>query len=220
MNLPRPPTAISPVPRAECVWLPLCLDISGLAAANTLRLAGLDCIVLEGRHRAGGRVFSATIGKSFSNCAHTQPDCGCVSVELGAQWVHNLTDANPIYTLANARRPRFTQTSCDDEPADDVKLFDASLGRWLTDEERDVAFNEWLKLKEHVGDSDVVGPDDYETDSLGYHFRHHVLDGFAPGTDSAMLHRVVAWCLERVGIAGALAVDQLSFGVCFTCLNL
>lgn len=46
---------------------------AGLAAARRLREAGVECCVLEGRERIGGRTFSQTVGG--------------VTVDLGAAWL-------------------------------------------------------------------------------------------------------------------------------------
>ena len=47
---------------------------AGLGAANALRHAGVDCVVLEARDRIGGR-------------AHTER-VGGVPVDLGCSWIH------------------------------------------------------------------------------------------------------------------------------------
>lgn len=59
--------------------------VAGLAAARTLRDAGRDVIVLEGRDRIGGRIW-------------TDHALG-VPVDLGATWIHGIR-GNPITALA------------------------------------------------------------------------------------------------------------------------
>lgn len=61
--------------------------MAGAAAANHLRSAGLDVLVLEARSRIGGRI-------------HTFRDWG-INLELGANWIH-LADhpENPLAALA------------------------------------------------------------------------------------------------------------------------
>lgn len=60
---------------------------AGLTAANALRSAGVECIVLEARKRIGGRVDSVAIGGT--------------KVDLGAAWIHH-PDGNPLSRVAEA----------------------------------------------------------------------------------------------------------------------
>lgn len=60
---------------------------AGLTAANALRTAGVDCVVLEGRGRMGGRIDTVTIGGA--------------SVDLGAAWIHH-PEGNPLTRIAEA----------------------------------------------------------------------------------------------------------------------
>ena len=53
--------------------------ISGLVAARALRLAGVDVVVVEARHRIGGRTHTV--------------DVAGTPVDLGAAWVHDGVDA-------------------------------------------------------------------------------------------------------------------------------
>jgi polyamine oxidase len=59
---------------------------AGLAAAAELRSAGLTPVVVEARDRTGGRV-------------HTDTSLG-VPVDLGAAWVHDAREGNPVLPLA------------------------------------------------------------------------------------------------------------------------
>jgi len=59
--------------------------ISGIAAASELHSKGFDVLVLEGRSRIGGRIYTDTsLG---------------APVDLGASWIHGKV-GNPIYELA------------------------------------------------------------------------------------------------------------------------
>jgi len=49
--------------------------IAGLAAASTLRQAGIDAVVLEARDRVGGRLHTV--------------DLAGTPVELGGSWIHH-----------------------------------------------------------------------------------------------------------------------------------
>eukprot|EP00094_Tigriopus_californicus_P012667 TCALIF_12245-PA protein Name:"Similar to PAO Polyamine oxidase (Zea mays)" AED:0.06 eAED:0.06 QI:102/0.75/0.8/1/1/1/5/955/188 len=62
--------------------------VSGISAAAHLHQGGLTNItVLEGTKRWGGRVRTETFGQSL--------------IEVGANWIHGGSYANPIFNLAN-----------------------------------------------------------------------------------------------------------------------
>lgn len=62
--------------------------IAGLAAARQLRLQGWEVVVLEGRDRVGGRLWSLR-----------PPGLEGMALDLGASWIHGVKD-NPIAALA------------------------------------------------------------------------------------------------------------------------
>ena len=70
--------------------------LSGLAAAQALRQAGVQPLVIEARDRPGGRVWTSRLW----------PD---LPVDLGATWVHGAT-ANPLTTLADQVGARRVET--------------------------------------------------------------------------------------------------------------
>jgi hypothetical protein len=97
---------------------------AGIGAARTLYDAGFDPIILEARDRIGGRVCS---GQMFPNLEirDTNNRETFVTVQLGANWIHGLNESvNPMYRIAVRNGMRLHQTSSDDEPEDDVLLFD------------------------------------------------------------------------------------------------
>lgn len=59
--------------------------MAGIAAANALSTAGVDCVVLEARDRIGGRVHSVPVGGAM--------------VDLGAAWIHHPV-GNPLTRIA------------------------------------------------------------------------------------------------------------------------
>lgn len=81
---PRVPRLGTPVERV----LVLGAGVSGLTAAHSLRRAGIDVLVLEGRDRIGGRTFTDSVGKA--------------RVDLGAAWVHGVVH-NPIARILEDR---------------------------------------------------------------------------------------------------------------------
>jgi monoamine oxidase len=91
--------------------------VSGLAAARHLRDAGYSVIVLEGRNRVGGRVWTDhSIGHP---------------VDLGAGWIEG-TDGNPLTHLARRAGVRTAVTHFDNESTygpDGAALSPAQVGR-------------------------------------------------------------------------------------------
>ena len=61
--------------------------MAGLTAANALNNAGIANIVIEGRDRIGGRLYTK--------------DVGGIPIDLGASWIHN-PDGNPMTAFADA----------------------------------------------------------------------------------------------------------------------
>lgn len=60
---------------------------AGLAAADELKIRGFDNVVLlEARHRVGGRIWTSSIGDG-------------IPVELGATWIHGI-GGNPVHEMA------------------------------------------------------------------------------------------------------------------------
>lgn len=80
--------------------------LSGLAAAKELEGHGFKVIVLEARSEIGGRLRSGPlhpIGQvtGATTASVPQNTTSSVSVDLGASWVHGITD-NPITAIASA----------------------------------------------------------------------------------------------------------------------
>lgn len=103
--------------------------MAGLAAARELAARGNDVVVLESRHRVGGRVA-------------TDRSLG-VPVDLGATWIEGARD-NPIARLARAVGAR-TVVDEDDDPF----AYDHD-GRRLSGRERREIAEEFAALREDV----------------------------------------------------------------------
>ena len=71
--------------------------ISGLVAARTLHDRGYDVVVVEGRDRIGGRIWTDTTWND-------------VPIDLGASWIHGVR-GNPLSTLSSQARVRQVATS-------------------------------------------------------------------------------------------------------------
>ncbi|MEN9272309.1 MAG: FAD-dependent oxidoreductase, partial [Gloeomargarita sp. DG_1_5_bins_55] len=70
--------------------------IAGLAAAQLLKSQGIDALVLEGRHRIGGRIW-------------TDRSLG-MPMDMGASWIHGPDGNNPITPLAHQARAQTFMT--------------------------------------------------------------------------------------------------------------
>jgi len=93
---------------------------AGLTAANALRNAGVDHVVLEGRDRIGGR-------------AHTV-DLDGVPIDLGCSWIHDPI-GNPMTTFAD--QAAIARRNADHElDAATYRMWDAHLDRELTPTEK------------------------------------------------------------------------------------
>lgn len=110
--------------------------VAGLAAAYTLRKAGLQNItILEASNRIGGRVF-------------TNHDLG-FPIDLGASWIHGTTNRNPIKELAKESGMDLFYT--DDES---VKVFDED-GTQYTDGQLDPAERTYTdRIREVINSGD------------------------------------------------------------------
>lgn len=91
--------------------------LSGLAAAQKLQAAGHEVIVLEGRDRIGGRIWTST----------RWPE---LPLDLGASWIHGVK-GNPITILADRIQAKRIATSYDSAIVYDVE------GEPLDDEAED-----------------------------------------------------------------------------------
>lgn len=90
--------------------------IAGLTAANALNHAGVECVVLEGRDRLGGRL-------------HTL-DLAGRPVDMGGSWIH-MPIGNPITALADVLGvPRVSG-----DPLPGLVAYDCVDGRRLSAEE-------------------------------------------------------------------------------------
>ncbi|MEM1295005.1 MAG: FAD-dependent oxidoreductase [Verrucomicrobiota bacterium] len=73
--------------------------MAGLAAAQKLRESGRKVIVIEGRHRIGGRIHTSRKWQEFP-------------IDLGASWIHGIR-RNPITTLARKAGSKWVETDYD-----------------------------------------------------------------------------------------------------------
>ena len=100
---------------------------SGIGAARTLSAAGAEVIILEGRDRIGGRMRKHCLTKNLLNISGAETSVDhFVNIQLGANWIHGMEAAtNPMFEVAQKLGLELHQTSSDDDPGDDVILFDS-----------------------------------------------------------------------------------------------
>jgi monoamine oxidase len=97
---------------------------SGIGAARTLSASGAEVIVLEGRDRIGGRMKKHCLTKNLAGSPRTGAE-HYVNIQLGANWIHGMESSNPMFEVAQKLGLELYQTSSDDDPGDDVILFDS-----------------------------------------------------------------------------------------------
>lgn len=101
---------------------------SGIGAARTLIKSGANVVILEGRDRIGGRMHKVSLTKNLLNLNDSEKSDFYVTVQLGANWIHGLdVVSNPMYDVALKLGLELHQTSSDDDPGDDVLLFDSEV---------------------------------------------------------------------------------------------
>jgi polyamine oxidase len=134
--------------------------ISGLAAADALRDAGIPCAVLEARDRIGGRLHTV--------------DLAGAPVDLGGSWIHHPI-GNPLTAFCDARGVR--RDAGDPVPslsgydrADRRRLDRREIATYALDESQ--AF--WESL-EALGDR--LGPDANAAQAIDEHVRQRKLTG-------------------------------------------
>ena len=100
---------------------------SGIGAARTLSAAGAEVIILEGRDRIGGRMRKHSLTKNLQKSSGLETGADhFVNIQLGANWIHGMDAAtNPMFEMAQKLGLELHQTSSDDDPGDDVILFDS-----------------------------------------------------------------------------------------------
>jgi polyamine oxidase len=87
--------------------------IAGLTVANALAHAGVDCVVVEARHRIGGRLHTIDLAGS--------------PVDMGGSWIHHPI-GNPMRAFA-----RQVGIACrNGDPLAELAGFDANAGRRLS----------------------------------------------------------------------------------------
>lgn len=87
--------------------------VAGLSAAQFLKSQGIDALVLEGRNRIGGRIWT---DRSFG-----------IPMDMGASWIHGPDGKNPITPLARQAQAKTFTTN------DDSLLYWNHQGKQVSD---------------------------------------------------------------------------------------
>jgi monoamine oxidase len=140
----------------DCETVIVGAGVAGLAAGRILATAAAPIVVLEGRNRVGGRIFSAQVAGEITGAALT--------VELGAEFIHGLpqelwaliTAAGlPNYELGG-RRMHFVAGRLEafDEQRDRFSVVE-SMTRWAAAHARDPdrTFADYLRLAGVAGNA-------------------------------------------------------------------
>jgi phytoene dehydrogenase-like protein len=131
--------------------------MAGLCAAGRLNDLGIsDVIVLEGRERIGGRVWTANLTANLLE----QPMDGSLPVDGGANWIHNLVVSNMSFKIIKELGLNLFHTSSDDEPSpDDTALF-------LTDGKR-LSTEKFIQFAAWWGEAREILDDRFQKSCLG-----------------------------------------------------
>ncbi len=129
--------------------------ISGIGAARTLYQAGFCPILLESRLRLGGRICKEQVFPKLRENEESAKG-NFINVQFGANWIHGLDDIiNPMFNHAKLLGLLLHPTSSDDEPGDDVLLFDQCL--------KDDSGDPGSSLSESLYSYSLVSGDDYSS---------------------------------------------------------
>jgi polyamine oxidase len=159
--------------------------LAGLAAANALANAGVECVVLEARDRVGGRTHTVELDGT--------------AVDLGGSWIHHPV-GNPLRALADragvACRPG--------DPLPALRGYDCMSARWLSAPELTasltVQFESFPDALEGLKTS--LGPDASSADAVDAFAAANVHDPETARRDRQALLAIVE------ADAAALADDQ------------
>lgn len=148
---------------------------AGLTAANALRNAGVECVVLEARHRIGGRAWTREVGG--------------FPVDLGCSWIHEPV-GNPMTRFA--LQAGVLQTSADielDLPL--IRFFDGYTGADVPLPQEAETFSHVARFDEAVADINAeLGPEASAHDGVVRYLDREGLTGDA--------RRRAAWLLRLI----------------------
>jgi polyamine oxidase len=193
---------------------------AGISAAKTLIESGITPIILEARERIGGRVCPGKLRKNLvairspSNDADdTNNDEEELKIQLGANWIHGLDpEYNPIHTFVRELNLTLHENSSDDEPGDDVLLFDrdplTGISSTVESEQFVAVMRRYNWIREELLE---------QNSSCELSVKDILLDLIAKsesgglfGACSAVEKRILTWLMDRVSIDIASPLECVS----------
>lgn len=184
--------------------------ISGIGAARTLINGGLRPIILEARNRIGGRLCQKVLTQNLVaeksiDDDNTDGECPEVVIQIGANWVHGLTNSNPMYKLAQKLNLNLHETSPDDYPGDDTLLFDGLEP--ITEDVYHRVLERYEWITDHVDSHVENGCDIALSDAFMLAFADSE-EKF--GKCCEVDRRCLNWCYDRVCIDSGMSIDKVS----------
>ena len=184
----------------------------GLGASIDLSKSGLFPLVLEAKGRYGGRIREEIFHKNLED----NPNNSYITIQLGANWIHGLCEKNPCYSYARAKNMSIHRTSSDDEPGDDVALFDYDFSQGIciklttTQYERYQERYDWIKMN-FVSDKTINLQNAFERLIL---LSEQAVDPISMdllfGSCSDMELRCLNWFFDRIAIDLCAPLDEIS----------
>ena len=102
--------------------------VSGMRAAQLLEQGQVGkTVILEARDRVGGRLYPLNTGRLDNLIPMEENDESPIVIEAGANWVHNMSENNPIYRLLKQLEVDMVSVYSDDHEVDpDALIADRS----------------------------------------------------------------------------------------------
>lgn len=194
--------------------------MSGLAAAQTLLSAGFTVRVVEARARFGGRVNPVKCVANLLPVDETSkyPE---VIVECGANWVHDLSPENPIYSIAMNEKLSLLESLGDDDLDETALIADrdhyvqTGIPRVFTKEELEEGHALCNKFRNQMATTrrsmKKRRASVRHSTTLADVFSRYVQTEEAAGEMSSAKHQLVNFMHEQHAIAEARDLDMLTF---------
>lgn len=99
--------------------------VSGMQAAQYLKAGnGGNILLLEARDRVGGRVYPINTGRldNLTPQEAKEKDSSPIIIEAGANWIHDLSSANPIRKIARTLQLEMVKMYHDEKELDPESL--------------------------------------------------------------------------------------------------
>lgn len=200
--------------------------ISGLTASKVLREAGLSVVIVEAQDRIGGRLYplNCDILENSSTIDVNKLKEDAIFIEAGANWVHDISKANPIFRMTQKMGLSLCEMYSNDHEIDPRSIIGDRNHAYTTGEHRIFskqelreasnlchnlfeveAWNVYKKLRK--GNSTTRNTttltEALQKATSRYESKHPPL--------SEAARQLLAWRLEGEGMSNAEDLDKLSF---------